>query len=66
MAPGLTESVGLRGPTLAPPLKSDAGFNKENLIGYKIEKEREIQGTETIAPVTYPAYLPVWDNETER
>ncbi|KAJ5566092.1 hypothetical protein N7535_007730 [Penicillium sp. DV-2018c] len=66
MAPGLTETVGLRAPIAAPPRKSDAGFNKENLIGYKIEKEREIQGTETIAPVSYPAYLPVWDNETER
>lgn len=66
MAPGLTENVGLRAPTAAPPLKSDAGHNKENLIGYKYEKDHEIKGTDKLPPATYPEYLPVWDNETER
>lgn len=66
MAPSLTESVGLRAPPVTLPLKSDGGFNKENLIGYKIEKEREIKGTDKLPPVSYPEYLPVWDNETER
>ena len=66
MAPGLTDTVALRAPTVAPPLKSDAGQNKENLIGYKIEREREIKGTDKLPPATYPEYLPVWDNETER
>lgn len=66
MAPGLTETVALRAPTVAPPLKADAGHNKENLIGYKYEKEREIKGTDKLPPASYPNYLPVWDNETER
>ncbi|CDM32201.1 hypothetical protein DTO013E5_3591 [Penicillium roqueforti] len=66
MAPSLTETVGLRAPPVALPLKADGGFNKENLIGYKIEKDVEIKGTDKVAPVSYPEYLPVWDNETER
>jgi sulfonate dioxygenase len=66
MAPSLTETVGLRAPPVALPLKSDGGHNKENLIGYKIEKEVEIKGTDKVPPVSYPEYLPVWDNETER
>lgn len=66
MAPSLTETVGLRAPPVTLPLKSDGGYNKENLIGYKIEKEREIKGTDKLPPVSYPEYLPVWDNETER
>jgi sulfonate dioxygenase len=66
MAPGLTETVALRAPTVASPLKADAGHNKENLIGYKYEKEREIKGTDKLPPASYPNYLPVWDNETER
>lgn len=66
MAPSLTEPVGLRAPPVTLPLKSDGGYNKENLIGYKIEKEREIKGTDKLPPVSYPEYLPVWDNETER
>jgi hypothetical protein len=36
------------------------------MIGYKIEKEVEIKGTGKVPPVSYPEYLPVWDNETER
>ncbi|CAG8936000.1 unnamed protein product [Penicillium salamii] len=66
MAPGLTENVGLRAPTAVVPLKSEAGHNKENLIGYKYEKDHEIKGTDKLPPATYPEYLPVWDNETER
>lgn len=66
MAPSLTETVALRAPTFAGPLKADAGHNKENLIAYKIEKDRELKGTEKVAPVSYPEYLPVWDNETAR
>ena len=66
MAPSLTETVSLRAPPVALPLKADGGFNKENLIGYKIEKDVELKGTDKVAPVSYPEYLPVWDNETER
>ena len=66
MAPGLTDNVGLRAPTTVVPLKSDAGHNKENLIGYKYEKDHELKGTDKLPPATYPEYLPVWDNETER
>lgn len=66
MAPSVTETVSLRAPTFTVPLKSDAGHNKENLIGYAVDKEAELKGTDKIAPVSFPNYLPVWDNETER
>ena len=66
MAPAVTETVSLRAPTFSVPLKSDAGHNKENLIGYKYEKEAELKGTDKLPPASYPDYLPVWDNETER
>jgi hypothetical protein len=66
MAPSLTETVALRAPPVAISLKSDGGHNKENLIGYKCEKDVEIKGTDKVPPVSYPEYLPVWDNETER
>lgn len=66
MAPALTETVALRAPTVSVPLKTDAGYNKENLIGYKYEKEPELKGTDKLPPASFPNYLPVWDNETER
>ncbi|OQE29621.1 hypothetical protein PENSTE_c002G03622 [Penicillium steckii] len=66
MAPALTETVGLRDATFRVPHKTDAGHNKENLIGYAYEKDAELKGTDKIAPATYPNYLPVWDNETAR
>lgn len=65
MAPSLTETVSIRAPPVST-LKADAGFNKENLIGYKYEKEAELKGTDKQPPASYPNYLPVWDNETER
>lgn len=66
MAPSLTETVALRAPTFSVPFKTDAGHNKENLIGYKYEKEAELKGTDKLPPASFPNYLPVWDNETER
>lgn len=67
MAPSLTETVALR---QAPKtvLKTDAGFNKENLIGYgeAYQHENELKGTTKQPPASFPNYLPVWDNETER
>ncbi|KAJ5738385.1 hypothetical protein N7493_001540 [Penicillium malachiteum] len=70
MAPAVTDDhavqAGLRSTTFVVPLKTDTGHNKENLIGYKYEKEAELQGTEKITPASFPNYLPVWDNETER
>ncbi|KAJ5118663.1 hypothetical protein N7526_010300 [Penicillium atrosanguineum] len=66
MAPSITETIGLRAPTFTVPLKTDSGQNKENLIGYKYEKETELKGTDKVAPASFPNYLPVWDNETER
>ena len=66
MAPALTETAGLRDSTFKTPHKTDAGFNKENLIGYKYDKDPELKGTDKIAPAAYPNYLPVWDNETAR
>ena len=66
MAPSITENVSLQAPTASAPLKTDAGHNKENLIGYKYLKEAELRGTNKLPPASFPHYLPVWDNETER
>lgn len=65
MAPSLTETVSLSAPTLQVS-KTDAGHNKESLTGYKIETEAEISGTTEQPPASFPNYLPVWDNESER
>ncbi|KAF9892834.1 hypothetical protein FE257_000423 [Aspergillus nanangensis] len=67
MAPSLTETVSLRQAPKAT-LRTEAGFNKENLIGYgeAYRHEDELQGTDKQPPASYPNYLPVWDNETER
>jgi sulfonate dioxygenase len=67
MAPSIAEPVSLR----ALPksiLKTDAGHNKENLIGYgeAYKHADEIKGTTKQPPAAFPDYLPVWDNETER
>ncbi|KKK23111.1 alpha-ketoglutarate-dependent taurine dioxygenase [Aspergillus rambellii] len=67
MAPSLAEPISLR----APPkslLKTEGGYNKENLIGYveAYKHDDEIQGTVKQPPASFPSYLPVWDNETER
>lgn len=75
MAPSLVESgtsaqsIPLRAP---PPveqtLKDDTGFNKEQSIGYaeKFRLQDELKGTTKQPPASFPHYLPVWDNETER
>lgn len=67
MAPSLTETLPVRAPPVAT-LKTDAGFNKENLIGYgeAYSHNDEIKGTAKQPPASFPNYLPVWDNETER
>ncbi|RAK96195.1 TauD/TfdA dioxygenase family protein [Aspergillus ibericus CBS 121593] len=69
MAPSLVEEtpLSLRSAPQAA-LKTDAGFNKENLIGYgeAYKHESELKGTEKQPPASFPNYLPVWDNETER
>lgn len=69
MAPSVTETTTL--PVRAPQvttLTTDAGFNKENLIGNgeTYSHEAEIQGTTKQPPASFPNYLPVWDNETEK
>lgn len=67
MAPALVESLPVRTTPIAQ-LKTDAGTNKENLIGYRTSyvHDNEIKGTEKQPPASFPNYLPVWDNETER
>ncbi|PWY92689.1 alpha-ketoglutarate-dependent taurine dioxygenase [Aspergillus heteromorphus CBS 117.55] len=69
MAPSLVETTNLS-LRAAPvdPLKTDAGHNKENVIGYgeAYKHENELKGTEKQPPASFPNYLPVWDNETER
>lgn len=49
-------------------LKTDGGFNKESVIAYGegYKQEGELQGTAKQPPASFPHYLPVWDNETER
>lgn len=67
MAPSITgTTISVRDTTTKVPRSTNGGHNKENLIGYEIDREKEIKGTDKIAPVSYPNYLPVWDNETER
>ncbi|KAJ5885012.1 hypothetical protein N7495_009522 [Penicillium taxi] len=58
--------VPLRSAAFTVPLKTESGHNKENLIGYDIEKDAELKGTSKLPPASYPNYLPVWDNETQR
>lgn len=67
MAPSLVDTV----PVSAAPvntLKTDAGTNKENLIGYRetYSHDSETKGTTKQPPASFPNYLPVWDNERER
>lgn len=64
MAPSVTETV--QAPAARVPIKMEDGHNKENFIGYTCEMEREINGTDKVPPASYPHYLPVWDNETEK
>lgn len=66
MAPSVTETVTVQAPAATLPVKMEDGHNKENFIGYTCEMEREINGTAKLPPASYPHYLPVWDNETER
>lgn len=67
MAPSLVDTVRV---SAAPvnTLKTDAGTNKENLIGYQeaYSHDSETKGTPKQPPASFPNYLPVWDNETER
>ncbi|RAH43731.1 TauD/TfdA dioxygenase family protein [Aspergillus brunneoviolaceus CBS 621.78] len=69
MAPSITETptLSLRAKPVSA-LKTDSGFNKENSIGYAevYKHDDEVQGTEKQPPASFPKYLPVWDNETER
>ncbi|OJJ99284.1 hypothetical protein ASPACDRAFT_29468 [Aspergillus aculeatus ATCC 16872] len=69
MAPSITETptLSLRAKPVSA-LKTDSGFNKENSIGYAevYKHDDEVQGTEKQPPASFPNYLPVWDNETER
>ncbi|PLB52638.1 alpha-ketoglutarate-dependent taurine dioxygenase [Aspergillus steynii IBT 23096] len=67
MAPSITETVSLRtAPT--KPLRTEGGHNKENFAGLKstYNHDDEIKGTEKQPPASFPHYLPVWDNETEK
>ncbi|KAI9045633.1 TauD/TfdA dioxygenase family protein [Aspergillus affinis] len=67
MAPSITETVALR---TAPskPLRTEGGHNKENFAGLKntYNHDDEIKGTAKQPPASFPHYLPVWDNETEK
>ncbi|KAJ9293097.1 hypothetical protein DTO271G3_8041 [Paecilomyces variotii] len=67
MAPSAVETLPVRA---APTSKAklDASWNKEGLIGYgeAYVHDKEVKGTEKQAPASFPNYLPVWDNETER
>ncbi|KAJ9272528.1 hypothetical protein DTO212C5_1255 [Paecilomyces variotii] len=67
MAPSAVETLPVRAAPVSKA-KHDASWNKEGLIGYgeAYIHDKEIKGTENQAPASFPNYLPVWDNETER
>ncbi|KAE8351331.1 hypothetical protein BDV28DRAFT_162429 [Aspergillus coremiiformis] len=67
MAPSVTEISSLR-PTPKTSLGIDGGFNKEVGVGYRetYQHDNEIKGTAKQPPASFPNYLPVWDNETEK
>ncbi|KAL1986690.1 hypothetical protein VTN96DRAFT_5895 [Rasamsonia emersonii] len=66
MAPSLVETVPLRAATTIKA-KVTEGFNKENVgVTSSYDEKKELNGTEKHAPASFPHYLPVWDNETER
>lgn len=67
MAPSVTETLPLRTPAVSK-LNADAGSNKEDTTFYgdKYTHETEVKGTAKQPPASFPNYLPVWDNETER
>ncbi|KAK1138638.1 hypothetical protein N8T08_002133 [Aspergillus melleus] len=67
MAPSITETVSLR-TAPAKPLRTEGGHNKENFAGLKstYNHDDEIKGTTKQPPASFPHYLPVWDNETEK
>lgn len=66
MAPSITETVSLR-TAPAKPLRTEGGHNKE-FAGLKntYNHEHETKGTANKAPASFPHYLPVWDNESEK
>ncbi|KAL1961792.1 hypothetical protein VTN77DRAFT_1042 [Rasamsonia byssochlamydoides] len=66
MAPSLVETLPLRAATPSKT-KVTEGFNKEFVgLSNTYDQKDEINGTEKHAPASFPHYLPVWDNETER
>ncbi|OJJ48203.1 hypothetical protein ASPZODRAFT_1538285 [Penicilliopsis zonata CBS 506.65] len=67
MAPALVETVPVRTAPKAQ-LKTDTGFNKELISGNAtpFNAEGELKGTDKHQAASFPNYLPVWDNETER
>lgn len=67
MAPSVTEALPLRAAPVSK-LKTDGGFNKEDIAGYveSYVHDNEINGTAGQPPASFPNYLPVWDNETKR
>lgn len=68
MAPSLIEPVSVRAETKLKSSKIETGFNKEGVVGLQeaYVHEDEIKGTKKQPPASFPHYLPVWDNETER
>ena len=69
MAPSVAETEIRSVPLRAAPdasLKTDGGFNKENVVSYYSTNNEEAKGTAKQPPVSFPNYLPVFDNETER
>ena len=68
MAPSIAETIPIRTQPIPSKLSTDAGHNKENLIGYAgtYSHETEIKGTKEQPPASFPNYLPVWDNESSQ
>lgn len=67
MAPALLQSFETR-PLRTPDSKPTGLYNKElaNGLAFAYDGKNELEGTEKEPPASFPNYLPVWDNETER
>jgi sulfonate dioxygenase len=69
MAPSLveTETLPVRSATSTLKAKVSEGFNKEFVgLSNNYDPNNELKGSEKHAPASFPHYLPVWDNETEK
>ena len=68
MAPALLETPETTSLRRTADSKPAGLYNKElaNGLAFAYDSKNELEGTEKEPPASFPNYLPVWDNETER